>query len=364
MIEFDRASLDRVLPAAPGPADWDDVLGRNAARQSRRRRLIVLAIAACTVAVATASAFGLRAYFVDKGFIGLPPEGATPSMPETGELVLSAYGIGSDSRIRLWVYKDGRVISQREFLAGRHEAIHASANSRSSGFLEQRLAVEGVRLLRAEAISTGLFERDLELTVRGGAPCMNFVHVHNGARLVRVTWHGAQCGGGPLGVDPATPAATAKQTTELLGLMERLANPTDWLAAGVWENPEFRAYVPTHFAIEYGVRPQVIDPARVPSLLPRSAEELLRSKERTRRDGFYGSTEFVPVFDYVSNLTTDEARTLAQALDGAADLEQGPSAGSAYVLGYTRDLPGTDAVLFVLFEPILPHGESTCSACG
>ena len=42
------------------------------------------------------------------GFIGLPPEGATPSTPETGELVVHRY-----ARSRLLVYADGRLIWQQ-----------------------------------------------------------------------------------------------------------------------------------------------------------------------------------------------------------------------------------------------------------
>ena len=108
---------------------------------------VVLAVIA-VVAVATASAFGVRAYFVDKGFVGLPPEGATPSSPATGELVLSAYGLGDNSRTHLWVYADGRVISQRQF-ARPGDALPESANERSSGFLEQRLTIEGVEQMRS-----------------------------------------------------------------------------------------------------------------------------------------------------------------------------------------------------------------------
>lgn len=59
MIDLDRVTLDRILPPAPGPADWDDVMGRaRTADRRRRRRAIVLAAAALVVAVGTASAIG------------------------------------------------------------------------------------------------------------------------------------------------------------------------------------------------------------------------------------------------------------------------------------------------------------------
>ena len=85
MTELDRASIDRLLPAVPGPADWDDVLSRSGARQ-RRRGLVVVLATVVLVAVVTASAFAVRAFFLDKGFVGLPPVGATPSTPESGVL--------------------------------------------------------------------------------------------------------------------------------------------------------------------------------------------------------------------------------------------------------------------------------------
>jgi TDG/mug DNA glycosylase family protein len=38
--------------------------------------------------VVSASALAVRAFVLDRGFLGLPPEGATPSAPESEELVL------------------------------------------------------------------------------------------------------------------------------------------------------------------------------------------------------------------------------------------------------------------------------------
>ena len=42
------------------------------------------------------------------GFVGLPPEGAAPSTPERGELVLEFHG-GTPST-DMWLYADGRLI--------------------------------------------------------------------------------------------------------------------------------------------------------------------------------------------------------------------------------------------------------------
>ena len=59
MIDLDRASVDRILPATSGAADWDDVLSRVRAHQARRRRrIVVLAAASLLLTTATATGFG------------------------------------------------------------------------------------------------------------------------------------------------------------------------------------------------------------------------------------------------------------------------------------------------------------------
>jgi len=47
--------------------------------------MIVLA-AVALVAVGATSAIAMRAFVIDKGIVGLPPVGATPSTPESGVL--------------------------------------------------------------------------------------------------------------------------------------------------------------------------------------------------------------------------------------------------------------------------------------
>ena len=54
---------------------------------------LALVAAALIVVVGTASAIGgVRAFILDRGFVGLPPVGATPSTPESGELVIRWLG--------------------------------------------------------------------------------------------------------------------------------------------------------------------------------------------------------------------------------------------------------------------------------
>jgi hypothetical protein len=342
MSEFDRASLDRTLPSASGSPDWAEVMNRARAHQShRRRRLVALVAAALVVAVGTASASGtVRDFFLDRGFIGLPPEGATPSNPENAELVLLYWGPvqGDSGKSRFWVYADGRLISLRE--ANRPEG----ANPRSTGYLEQRLTPDGVELLRSEIISTGLIgdeddgSADDDFAI-GSEPVARdttkplqewrMIDVREGDRLLRVS-----------------------RVRDLERLVALVTDPASSLPADAWEVRESRAYVPSRYAVcflDTAVPP--VEPSRFLPLLPEPAQDLLRSRE-------FASDAFGPCTD----LTTEEARALREALT-TAGLEQFEGIRIApYALTYRLKIPGP--IRAILFEPYLPHGEIPCSACG
>jgi hypothetical protein len=347
VTQLDRASLDRVLPAAPGRADWDDVLGRAIVRQRRyRRRLVVLAAAALVVAVGTASAIGsLRAFFLDKGFIGLPPKGATPSNPESGELVVNFYGRSptlGGALSRVWVYADGRMIWHRE------GDVPQGANKHTSGFLEQRLTPEGVDLLRSEVLATGLFGQDLTLLsphFREHDAHWGWVEVRNGDRPIRITWEDPRL---DREKDEGT-IATPEQVSALVQVDALVTDAASWLPASAWEIREIRAYVPSRYAVCLAGRPQ-IEPSRFLPLVPEPARGLLRAREFPPHEWS----------GHCSDLTTEEARALREALD-AAGLQQFKGA-ERYGLTYRLEVPGSLQV--IAFEPYLPHGEFTCSPCG
>ena len=66
MTDFDRASLDRILPAALGSPDWDDVMSRSGARQGRRRwPLVALAAAILVAGLLVTPAFGIGGRLLD-----------------------------------------------------------------------------------------------------------------------------------------------------------------------------------------------------------------------------------------------------------------------------------------------------------
>jgi hypothetical protein len=306
----------------------------------------VLAALALATAVTTAGWAIVREVVLHKGFVGLPPVGATPSAPESGELVIQ-YWVDTDDIEpvdggRGWVYADGRLITLRE-----KSDLPEAANHWSSGFLEQRLTPEGVELLRSEIVSTGLFEHD-QPAGRMSSP-HNVIQVRIGDRLVRV------------------------QASFPQRLRERLADPESWLPASAWEDRQIRAYVASRYSVVYSAQPQTLERSRILSLLPPTVEDMLRAKEAVAEQGqlSYPGFPLLPITRYSSKLTTEEARALARALDDAG-LKRDKRVG----LGYSFEIPGTSVdpprpekgpvrnTILIGFSPYLPHGESICSECG
>ena len=188
----------RSARARASPGDWDDVLDRARAvarggdrstgfRMPRRPRLVVVRSPWHSLAVLLASALAVRAFVLDKGFIGLPPVGATPSTPEDGELVLhwmvrsvTLGGIQS----RAWVYADGRIVWSR------HEGPPPPEGVDQVACPVPRAATtpDGVELLRSRLVASGLFDSSRKFIVpeeHGSA--WGFVEIHNGDKPVRLS---------------------------------------------------------------------------------------------------------------------------------------------------------------------------------
>jgi hypothetical protein len=330
-------------------------LERFRAVPGRRRRLVfVLAAVVLATAATTAGWAIVHEVVLHKGFIGLPPVGATPSAPESGELVIQyrfdTEDIEPADGGRGWVYADGRLITLRE-----KSDLPEAANRWSSGFLEQRLTPEGVELVRSEIVSTGLFEHH-EPAGRKSSP-HNVIQVRIGDRLVRAQAKGA--------------AASDEFPKRL---RERLADPASWLPASAWEDRQIRAYVASRYSVEYHAQPQTLERSRILSLLPATAEDMLRAKDAVANHERWGYPGFplLPITGYSSDLTTEEARALAQALDDAG-LKRRKTGGG---LEYFFEIPGTSVDpprpekgpvrnnVFIGFSAYLPHGESICSECG
>jgi hypothetical protein len=283
------------------------------------------------------------------GVVGLPPEGATPSTPETGELVLSFSGrFTATGGSRTWVYADGRMIWHGE------GNLPEGSNETTTGLLERRLSPEGVELLRSELLSTGLFGHDLSLVSERGLG-WGTIEIHDGDRLVRVEYVGDyQIMQGPF-QNEGTTIATAAQESALEQLDARLADPVSWLPASAWKDREIRAYVPSRYAVCYRGSQPPIERSRILSLLPQPAADLLRAKDTTRFEGRDPLS-----ITYCSQVTTEEARALADILAEEVAL-RGP-----YALGYWVAAPGSrpGSGVHIGFEPTLPHGERICLECG
>ncbi len=348
MTDFDRTSLDRILSAPAGPADWDDVLGRARAGQGRRRMLAVLAAVAAVVVV-SASAVAMRAFLGERGFVGLPPTGAPPSTPTTGKLMASYWvrtpeTMSNPRRVKGWLYADGRLVWQRENDPHQPRPPEA-ANRWSSGLVEQRLTRAGVERLRSEIVSTGLFSRNRDLVLETESdPCFNWIDARNDGQLVRVTWTSTVCEaqappGAPI---MRTEPATREQTIALQRLKLRLSDPAAWLPESSWRQREFKAFVPSRFAIGLWSQQGAHTPAEILAELPMAAQEALRGMS-WRTSGFGPSAE----------VTTRRARSLAKALDGTGLTRK----RGAFFLSYRLAGPSMSESVVIVFGPLLPHGE-------
>ena len=211
------------------------------------------------------------------------------------------------------------------------------------GFLEQRLTREGVQLLRSEILSAGGFGH---AQPPPGSTSLNetfgpaYIQVRKGDRLVPLRW-----------------------ASDLKRLEARLTNPGSWLPASAWKQPKIRAYVPSRFEVCAGAvvvsdldkpasgRVVPMGPARIVALLPEAAQNVLRGRDWNARGAGPGCFA----------VTTNEARSLAKALDAA-----GPATarkGGWMGLNYKFDAPGPSHQVLIGFEPFLPHGEFTYSQC-
>jgi hypothetical protein len=373
------------------PGDWDDVLDRAGAvrprrrrlarslwRGGRRRKLVVALAVSVLVAAVSAAAYGtVRIIFLDRGFVGLPPVKATPSAPQSGELVLSFRGMSTAFPIHglttdaagdrigpttsVFVYADGRLIRQRE------GGAPAGANKSTSGFLEQRLRPEGVEIMRSEVISSGLFGHDVALITAHAR--RGTIQARNQGRLVSVRWMERDHLRAFLREVPrsyAGTAATPEQERTLERLDPVLNDPEAWLPASAWQDRTVRAYVPSRYAVCWEHRPEQgpdrptpsLEPSRVFNLLPAAVQDLLRRRGLAPR----GSSA-------CSVVPTEEARTISRALDSAG-LERrsgGEGRGSYNEFGLVFRFKAPDrrpGHVYITFEPTLPHGEWICTACG
>jgi hypothetical protein len=274
----------------------------------------------------------VRADFEGVGFIGLPPEGATPSTPMRGELVfrfIFLQGSGDAGRFTGAVYEDGRLIWWRlgppENPDGTEQRSH----------LERRLAPEDVEFLKAELSSSRLFDRDRYLLNAQGLHAGG-IDVADGDRLISVSW--GDCCKLPHH-DPVT--ATTEQANALARLEERLN-------ALAWQGGEVQAYVASRYRLCLETE-QDVGTARMIGSLPSQAEDLVRSWDLSYRT--HEDPEF-PFYSSCSSVTTERVRALAQTLDEAGSPQS--AFGDEVVYDVNPRNPGGTYVAVALY-PLLPH---------
>ena len=272
--------------------------------------------------------------FSGLGFIGLPPEGATPSTPARGALVLRfmfLQGTGDAGRFGGGVYEDGRLIWWR---LGPPENPDGTTQR---GHLERRLTPEDVELLRAELLSIGLFDHDRNL-VGPVVPHSGELEVPSGDRLVRVTW-GDCCGRVQADVASVTP--TPAQVSALGRLEEHLN-------ALAWQDGEKEAYVASRYALCLETE-QDVGTDRLFASLPSQAESLVRSWDLTYRTH---ADPTLPYYSRCSSVTIGQARALARTLEEVG-ISQGAFGDEVTYDVLSRHPDRTDVM--VAFYPLLPH---------
>jgi len=342
-----------------------------------RRRVVVLAVTMLVVIIGTASAIGsVRDFVLDRGFVGLPPEGATPSSPESSDLVAQWMG----GNVRTWVYADGRIIWDYRVWHGTGR-ISEGANEFTSGYLEQRLAPEGVELVRAAARE--LIDRSRSLVeeipiqddawfgrhhprfalfvpndfVSGGG----VVALPDGDRSARLLWTNET---------KASPFQGTQATPEQLSALRRLAalftDPASVLPSSAWAVRKVRAYVPSHYAVCIDTSPPK-DASELLSLLPVRAAELLRNKTQTRSAGGTEAIDDGTVLETPGvidcyKVDAKDAREVADALSGLPHEE---GWGTYWLRWRVDEAPdGTQAAwnpTDITIEPYFPDGRIALS---
>jgi hypothetical protein len=277
------------------------------------------------------------------GLVGLPPKGAPPSTPERGELIVGftfGHTPGDAGRFSFHMYADGRVIWQQ---LGDLEGT----NRVSTGLVEQRLSPEGVQLVLAEVLSTGLLDHDRELV---GASGLNYggIQVRSDGRFVQLAWGDA---GFPGGDRPIVTTPTPDQVSALERLDARLADLASWLPVSAWEQPEMRMYLPSAYQVCYAGSEDPLGRTRILHVLPAPAADLLEGLNVTRGvvPGTFGRIPY-----WCSVVTIEQARGLAETLQGAGAIRRSME-GPAYAYSPSgRKTVGVD----ISFDALLPDGPT------
>lgn len=265
-------------------------------------------------------------------FVGFPPEGAHPSTPATGNLVVrfqEILGFWGFGEVDLNVYADGRMIWQKWTRSNQAVVVPPGSKPFDTGYAEQRLTPQGIELLRSKIVSTGLFDHDLQLAPRHQSDHSSRtlqITVLNGGRLVSVDIASLDM------TLKKWPKETPAQERTLGRLKATLADPAAWLPPTAWADHKIRAFVPSRYLLAYDRSAPDI------SKLPAPVRELFLQYR-----GLFAENG-------CQELTTDQARVLLETLVAAGE---SPSTNDGQWIVF--DLPGFSGIPSGLHvQPELP----------
>jgi hypothetical protein len=254
-------------------------------------------------------------------FIGLPPEGAAPSMPDTGELVFFFYAeaLGSAGRdtdgLSMWLYEDGRLIWQRQPVGTPDDQTELAFGTTepTTAVIEQRLTPGGVELLRSEVIAVGQVLEEHQI----GGVNFRILRYPDAGQLVELIWSDGW-------------------------LPERLASPASWLPPSAWADQRIGGYVPRLYAA-----------CGYPRLarLPSHARDLILA-HATNPDGVVSGLDLSCYL-----VPTEIAREFAATLEVAGIHLEEYSSSLRSVLSSPNDAPD------IMVIPVSPDEEPMCLQC-
>lgn len=332
---------------------------RRTPEERTRRRQWLVAAAAAAALVLVAGSFVVRVVTDDAptqvhtnpipstttaptpsgGAETLPPQGATPSSPESGDLVASvAIGEGSFN-----VFADGRLIRLGSAL---EETLDGNVPNE---VVEQRLTADGVEQVQAEFLATGLFDPAQPLADSDiFEACHCALRARVSGRLVA-----------PGSSETPAPNWLDRRVDRLVDYVVGLDSS---LPPSAWDDRTIRPYVPSRYqACAFGFDAD----GNYQPLSDVGAVLAQRVPARVARL-FAGGNSCVV-------LTLDETRRLAEALDEARTVDDylprwGSTATDLHYRFYdpevsevVRDGSGLRHLVSVDLTMLLPDGQSPVS---
>jgi hypothetical protein len=257
-------------------------------------------------------------------FAGFPADGVKASTPTSGKMLLSLRPTANTT----WtVYADGRIIWQKWTELGDATVVPRGARRLDTGWVQQRLTLQGAQMVRSKVLSTGLFEHNLILELGRGHPWA-LHQVRRGDRIVTVD-----------GVSSPDPSwnehftkATPSQMLALASIEKLVAHPATYLPPTAWADQQIRPFVPARYtiALDRGY-PDL-------AMLPARARAALSQYKDLRRHG-------------CQVVTTSRARALLHAF---AEAGISPSDNHAFNIAFDAAALRSPHPTYLHLHPALP----------